>query len=65
MNTAKSLQNIYTNKNICETITDVEDIETSLNVIDGLDNLEVFTMFREYAGQFGLVKFANAVSMQG
>lgn len=45
--------------------TDVEDIETSLNVIDGLDNLEVFTMFREYAGQFGLAKFANAVSMQG
>lgn len=40
---------------------DVEDIETSMGPFSGYTNLEIFDLFREYAGKFGLSKFAGGV----
>lgn len=42
--------------------TDVEDIEVSLSPLNGLDNQEVFSVFREFCGRFGLAQYATISS---
>ena len=41
--------------------SDVEDIETSMGPFSGYTNFEIFDLFREFAGKFGLSEFAGGV----
>ncbi|KAG4074667.1 hypothetical protein HA402_004538 [Bradysia odoriphaga] len=56
------MKHIYSNHAL--TLTDVEDIETSMGPFSGYTNLEIFDLFREFAGKFGLSKFAGGVYAQ-
>lgn len=56
------MKHIYSNHTL--TLTDVEDIETSMGPFSGYTNLEIFDLFREFAGKFGLSKFAGGVYAQ-
>lgn len=46
---------IYENHTL--TMTDIEDVEASFDPYSGLSNLEIYTLFREYMGKFGVAKF--------
>lgn len=37
--------------------SDMEDIESSFDPYSGLSNLEIYDLFREYLGKFGVAKF--------
>lgn len=45
-------------------VPDVDDIESSLGPFSGYINLEIFDLFREFAGKFGLSKFAGGLYEQ-
>lgn len=45
-------------------VSDVDDIETSMGPFSGYINLEIFDLFREFAGKFGLSKFAGGLYAQ-
>lgn len=45
-------------------VADVDDIESSLGPFSGYINLEIFDLFREFAGKFGLSKFAGGLYAQ-
>lgn len=46
-------------------LIDVEAIELSLGPFSALTNIEIFTFFREHAGQFGMAKFAASIQING
>lgn len=37
-------------------MTDIEDVESSFDPYSGLSNLDIYTLFREYMGKFGVSK---------
>lgn len=37
-------------------IPDIEDVESSFDPYSGLSNLDIYTLFREYMGKFGVAK---------
>lgn len=47
----------YIYENHALTMTDIEDVEASFDPFSGLSNLEIYTLFREYMGKFGVAKF--------
>lgn len=46
----------YIYENYTLTTTDIEDIEASFDPYSGLSNLDIYTLFCEYMGQFGVSK---------
>lgn len=47
----------YIYENHALTMTDIEDVEASFDPFSGLVNLEIYTLFREFMGKFGVSKF--------
>lgn len=47
----------YIYENHALTLRDIEDVEASFDPFSGLSNLEIYTLFREYMGKFGVAKF--------
>lgn len=56
--TAKMFELImkYIYENYTLTMTDIEDVEASFDPYSGLSNLDIYTLFREYMGKFGVSK---------
>lgn len=56
--TAKMFELImkYIYENYTLTMTDLEDVEASFDPYSGLTNLDIYTLFREYMGKFGVSK---------
>lgn len=46
----------YIYENYTLTMTDIEDVEASFDPYSGLSNLDIYTLFREYMGKFGVSK---------
>lgn len=46
----------YIYENYTLTMADLEDIESSFDPYSGLSNLDIYTLFREYIGKFGVSK---------
>lgn len=46
----------YIYENYTLSMTDIEDIEASFDPYSGLSNLDIYTLFREYMGKFGVSK---------
>lgn len=46
----------YIYENYTLTLTDIEDVEASFDPYSGLSNLDIYTLFREYMGKFGVSK---------
>lgn len=49
------LKYIYENHQL--SVADMEDVESSFDPFSGLTNLEIYTLFREIMGNFGVAKF--------
>lgn len=46
----------YIYENYTLSMTDIEDVEASFDPYSGLSNLDIYTLFREYMGKFGVSK---------
>ncbi|XP_031631768.1 inhibitor of Bruton tyrosine kinase [Contarinia nasturtii] len=46
----------YIYENYTLSMTDIEDVESSFDPYSGLTNLDIYTLFREYMGKFGVSK---------
>lgn len=61
--TAKMFELImkYIYENYTLTMTDIEDVESSFDPYSGLTNLDIYTLFREYMGKFGVSKLFDRI----
>lgn len=47
----------YIYENHALTMTDIEDVEASYDPFSGLSNLDIYALFRDFMGKFGVAKF--------